>query len=333
MNILKINAFLLFSFLALFSFAQKSHNYKVVKTFKIQSSGGWDYIAVNGNNLFVSHGTQVNILNKITGDSVGVIPNTSGVHGIAFDVAHNKGFTSNGRSNNSTVFDLNTLKATGVIATGQNPDAICYEPFSKTIITCNGRSNDLTIIDPVTEKVISTIPVGGKPETAVSDGAGKIFVNIEDKSEVAVINMKTFVVENTWSVAPGEGPTGLAYDESTQRLFVGCDNELLIVLDATTGRVVDKLKIGKGCDGVVFDKKNKLIFTSNGEGTITGIKEQSSTSFSVVGNYTTKPGARTLILDNEKGILYLPTSDFEQTSTQNERRKMIPGTFQILVVQ
>src|SRR5450755_1654825 len=169
-----------FMMAALFLFTGKTSaqkgSYHVAKTFHIASSGGWDYIAVGPGNsrLYVSHGGQVNILDEKTGDSVGVIPNTTGVHGIAFVPSLNKGYTSNGRLNNITVFDLKTNKVLGQVTAGQNPDAIMYEPFSKTIITCNGRGNDLSFIDPVSEKTIATVAVGGKPETAVSDGAGKI---------------------------------------------------------------------------------------------------------------------------------------------------------------
>ncbi|MES1226484.1 MAG: YncE family protein, partial [Bacteroidota bacterium] len=172
------------------SFAQKTGSYHVAATFHIASSGGWDYIAAGpGNNrLYVSHGSQVNILDETTGDSIGVIPNTGGVHGIAFVPALGKGYTSNGRLNNITVFDLTTNQVLGQLPTGQNPDAIMYDPYSKMIITCNGRSNDLTIIDPTTEKTVATIAVGGKPETAVSDAAGKLYVNIEDKNEIVVVD-------------------------------------------------------------------------------------------------------------------------------------------------
>ena len=322
-----------FFILSFFCNAQSVHEYKIVKTYKILSSGGWDYIAVNKNNLYVSHGTQVNILNKTTGDSIGVIPNTNGVHGIAFDNALNSGYTSNGRSNNVTVFNLATNEVVSQIPTGENPDAIMYEHFSKTIITCNGRSKDISIIDPKEGKVIATVAIGGKPETAVSDGAGKLFVNNEDKSEIEVVDLKTFTVTDHWSISPGEAPTGLAYDKSTKRLFAGCDNKLLMVLDATTGKVVDKLPIGDGCDGVAFDSKNKIIFTSNGEGTLTAIQELTGNKFSVLGNFPTKRGARTITLDENTGMLYLPTADFEQTNTQNGRPRMVPGTFQVLVVQ
>ncbi|MEI8059439.1 MAG: YncE family protein, partial [Ferruginibacter sp.] len=219
----------------------------VINTLHIASTGGWDYLEVGPVNdwLYVSHGTQVNVINKKTGDSVAVIENTTGVHGIAFDVAEKKGFTSNGRLNNVSVFDMNTNKVLTQIATGQNPDAIIYEPFSKKIITCNGRSKSLSIIDPVLNKTIDSVDVGGKPETPVSDGQGKLFVNIEDKNEIVVVDTKTFKVLNHWSIAPGDGPTGLAFDKITKRLFAGCD-KLLMVIDATNGTVVDKITIGDG---------------------------------------------------------------------------------------
>ena len=323
---------LLFISASLSSYAQK-HEYRVVKTYHITSPGGWDYIAVNNNKIYVSHGTQVNILNENSGDSIGYIPNTNGVHGIAFDNALNKGYTSNGRSNNVTVFDLNTNKVLGEIATGENPDAIMYEPYSKSIVTCNGRSKNLSIIDPKQNKVIATIDVGGKPETAVSDAAGKVFVNIEDKNEIVEVNMKTNKVEKRWSLSPAEGPTGLEYDTKTRRLFAGCE-KMLVVLDADNGKIVDKLPIGNGCDGVAFDPKNKIIYTSNGEGTITVIKENSPNSFTVLGNYPTKRGARTITIDAKNSSLFLPTAEFEATTANAQGRpKMIPGTFQVLVVQ
>src|SRR5450432_1163748 len=290
--------------------AQDKHDYKVVKTFHIASPGGWDYIAVNNNKLYVSHGTQVNILNKLTGDSIGVIPNTNGVHGIAFDNELNKGFTSNGRSNNLTVFDLTTNQVLLQIPAGENPDAILYEPFSKKIITCNGRSKDLSIIDPSSGKIIATVPVGGKPETAVTDGGGKLYVNVEDKNQVAEINIKTFTVENHWSILPGDGPTGLAFDKKTKRLFAGCD-KLLIVLDAANGKIIDKITMGSGCDGVVFDDKNGMIFASNGEGNIAAVKEKSGNEFSVAQTISTKKGARTITIDEATHTLFLPTADFE----------------------
>ena len=306
----------------------------VIKTLHIASSGGWDYIEVGPVHdwVYVSHGSQVNVLNKTTGDSVAVIENTTGVHGIAFDMANSKGFTSNGRINTVTVFDMNTNKVLAQVPAGQNPDAIFYESFSKRIVTCNGRGKNLSFIDPVSNKVTDSVDVGGKPETAVSDGAGKLFVNVEDKNEIVAIDTKTFKVLNRWSIAPADGPTGLAYDAKTKRLFAGCD-KLLVVLNAVTGKIVDTLKIGNGCDGVAFDPGTKNVFTSNGEGTITVIHEDNADKFTVVENIETKRSARTIALDKTTHMLYLPAAEFEaQDPNVKGRPKMKPGTFQVLVV-
>ena len=314
--------------------AQKKTGMHITGTYHIASVGGWDYLEVGPVNdwLYVSHGTQVNILNKKNGDSVGVIENTMGVHGIAFDVAENKGYTSNGRINSVTVFDMNTNKVLTQIATGQNPDAIIYEVFSKKIITCNGRSKNLSIIDPIQNKVIDSVDVGGKPETAVSDGAGKLFVNIEDKNEIVVVDTKTFKVLDHWSILPGESPTGLAFDNNTKRLFAGCEKQLMII-DANNGKVLDKLAIGDGCDGVAFDLSTKNIYTSNGDGTITVVHEETADKFTIIENIVTKKGARTITLDKHTHLLYLPTAEFEPAVPgQKGRPKMIPGTFQVLVV-
>ena len=309
--------------------------YTLTKTFHITSSGGWDYINVNpkSNKVYVSHGTQVNILDKTTGDSLGFIPNTTGVHGIAFINDLGKGYTSNGRINTVTVFDLASNKVLSQIPAGQNPDAIFYEPFSKKIITCNGRSNDLSVIDPVSEKVVATIAVGGKPETAVSDGAGKVFVNIEDKNEIVAIDIVKNTVIAHWSILPGESPTGLEIDAKTKRLFAGCEKQL-VVLNAENGKVVATLPIGDGCDGVAFDNTTKQVYTSNGTGTITVIKEASKDKFSVVENVASKKGARTICIDESTHTLYLPTADFEaQAAGEKGRPKMVAGSFQIIVFE
>jgi DNA-binding beta-propeller fold protein YncE len=318
--------------IAMISQAQ-NHDYKIANTYHIVSPGGWDYVAVNNGRLYVSHSTQVNILDENTGDSVGFIPNTTGVHGIAFDNELNKGYTSNGRLNNVTVFDLKTNEVLGQIATGENPDAIFYEPFSKTIVTCNGRSKNLSVIDPVSGKLVATVDLGGKPETAVSDGSGKLFVNLEDKNEIVAVDTKNWTVLNHWSLAPAEGPTGLVYDRTTKRLFAGCD-KMLAVVNAETGAVMITIPIGDGCDGVAFDPKNKLVYTANGEGTISVIKEKDANKFELVGNYPTKRGGRTITIDEKSGALFIPTADFDATQTQaNGRPKMVPGSFQIMVVK
>lgn len=328
----------LFCLIVLFAFTQQvtaQSGYKLSKTFHIASSGGWDYITVNpnSNKLYVSHGTQVNILDKNTGDSLGIITNTTGVHGIAFINHLHKGYTSNGRINNVTVFDLNTNAVITQVTAGTNPDAIFYEPYSKKIITCNGRSKDLSIIDPVTDKVVATIPVGGKPETAVSDGAGKVFVNIEDKNEIAAIDIKKNEVVAHWSLGDAEGPAGLAIDVSTKRLFAGCEKKL-VVMDANDGRVVTTLPIGEGCDGVAFDSKAKLVFTSNGSGTMTVIKELPKDKFEVPENVITKKGARTICVDESTHAVYMPTAEFEQQAAgETGRPKMLAGSFQVIVFE
>ncbi len=271
-------------------------------------------------------------MDKNTGDSVGVIPNTIGVHGIAFAPEFGKGFTSNGRSNSVTVFDIKSNKILDSVKTGENPDAIVFDPFSKKIITCNGRSQNLSIIDPSNNQVIATVTLEGKPETAVSDAQGKMYVNIEDKSEISVVNMKTMKVETSWSIAPGEEPSGLAIDRKTRRLFAGCDNKLLVVVNADNGKVVAQLPIGDGCDGTGFDEGLKYVYASCGEGVLTVIKEQSPDQFAMVDNVQTKKSARTCAVDVQTHEVFLSAADLEPNPPAGTRPKMIPGTFQVLVV-
>ncbi|HEY4107855.1 YncE family protein [Puia sp.] len=310
--------------------AQNGSGFSLTRSFPIGSPGGWDYISVGPDKkLYVSHGTRVNILDQQTGDSVGVIPNTTGVHGIAFDEPAGKGYTSNGRLNNVTVFNIKTSAILRQIATGQNPDAILYDPFSKKIVTCNGRSHDLTVIDAASEQVVATIALDGKPETAVSDDAGKIYVNIEDKNKITVVDIRTNAVVTSWPLT-AEGPTGLAIDTKTKRLFAGCD-KFLVVMDAGSGAIVEKLPIGDGCDGVGFDSGLKMVFASCGEGMLTVIKEGSAASFKVIGNVPTKRSARTVAVDEKTHQVYLPAAETEPAAA-GQRPKQKPGTFQVLVV-
>ena len=312
-------------------------SYPVVKTFRIQSGGGWDYLAINpaSNYLYVSHSTQVNILDKTTGDSVGVISGTEGVHGIAFVPGLKKGYTTNGKLNTATVFNTDNNAILSQVATGENPDAIMYDPFSKKVYICNGRSQNLTVIDPANDKVIKTIALGGKPETAISDEEGKLYINIEDKSEIVVVNTKTYAVEHRWTIGNGKEPSGLAIDIKTKRLFAGCDNKLLIVLNAANGKVVTELPIGDGCDGVAFDDVLKNVYSSNGQGTLTVIREKSADKYEVMAQAPTKKGARTIAVDQATHMVYLPTADFAAptpTDQGHKRPGIVPGSFQILVV-
>jgi DNA-binding beta-propeller fold protein YncE len=312
-------------------------NYQIVKTFHIASMGGWDYPAVddNSNKLYLSHGGQVNILDKFTGDSIGIINNTSGVHGVAFVPSLGVGYASNGKTNNVTVFDLKTGVTLAQIAVGKNPDWIMYDSFSKKIVTSNHSGGDLSLIDVNTNQVVSTITVGGtKLETVVSDEAGKLFVNLEDKNQVAEVDIAKAAVTNIWDLAPSESPTGLAIDVETKRLFSTCD-KILVVMDATNGKIVATIPIGEGCDGAAFDAASKLIFTSNGSGTVSVVKEVSANEFKLVETITTKRGARTISLDSKTHMVYLPTADFEPLpadAPKGTRAKMIPASFQVLVL-
>lgn len=331
---LKILSFLIGTFVCSSVFCQNT-SFKVVKTYPIKSSGGWDYIAVNDHKIYVSHGTQVNIVNENSGDSIGIIPGTTGVHGIAFDNNLHKGYTSNGRLNNVFVFDLSTNKILKEIPTGENPDAISYEPFSKKIITCNGGSKSLSVIDPEKESVVGTIKLDAKPEEAVSDGKGKLYVNLEDKNEIAEVDMKNYKVLNRWPITPGESATGLALDKKTHRLFAGCDNKMLVVVNAGNGKVVTSLPIGEGCDGVVFDANKDLVFASCGEGNMTVIKETDANHFSVAQTVPTQTTARTIALDPANNTLFLPAANLAPAdpNATSRRRSFVPGTFKVLVVK
>jgi DNA-binding beta-propeller fold protein YncE len=308
--------------------------YKVSKVFHIKSGGGYDYTTVDSSSdfLYLSHGSQVNILNKLTGDSIGVIKTEKDVHGIALAHEFGKGYISNGSLNSVLVFDLKTFKVLGHVPAGQFTDGIFYDDFSKKVISCNGRGKSMTIIDPSNDKVAATIQLTGWPETAVSDGKGNIYVNNAEKSEIDVIDSKTYQVLHTWPIEPGKSASGLAIDRSTMRLFAGCDNQKLIVMDAVSGKIVTSVPIGDECDAVGFDKKLKMIFSSNGDGTLTVIEEKSPEKFEVIQILKTKSGARTQAVDQATHKIYLPTGDFAPKKQGEFRPALIPGTFQVLVV-
>lgn len=315
----------------------QTSGYHLVKTIHIASPGGWDYPASDpgSNKLYVSHSSQVNIVDKTTGDSVGVIAGTTGVHGIAFANPFGKGYTSNGRTNNVTVFDLKTHAIIGQVSTGKNPDWIMYDAFSKKIITSDHSAGSLTVIDPATDKVVATIIVPGTLETIASDNEGKLFVNVEDKNEIVAVDIVKNEVTAHWSLGSAEGPTGLVIDTKTKRLFTTCD-KVMIVMDCTNGKIVAQVPIGNGCDGAAFDPATKTIFTSNGEGTLTVIKEVSANEYKVIETVPTKKGARTITIDEKTHRLYLPTADYEPVpadAPKNTRAKMIPGSFQVLVYE
>jgi len=312
--------------------AQQKTGFKVLADHKINSSGGWDYITVDGaaKRVYVSHGTQVNVLST-AGDSIGVIPNTLGVHGIAIVTPLGKGFTSNGKANSVSVFDLKSLKVLAEIPVGQNPDAIFYDGFSKKIITCNGRSKDATIFDPATDKIVATVPLGDKPETAVSDGKGKIFVNGETTSTIIVIDASTFKVITRYKIDGGEEPSGLDIDRKTNRLFIGCGgSKTMVIMDAANGKTVAKFPIGD-TDGLVFDSALKTAYASNVEGFITAVRELSADKFEFVENISTETSARTIGIDLTTHHLFLPAAKTEPNPAGG-RPKQIPGTFHVIEV-
>ncbi len=331
-------------FIVLLSLSMKAQlsdpYYAVVNKFHIPGDGGWDYLIVDESRgwLFVSHGTMVQVMDVKSGKVVGTIPNTPGVHGIALAPEFNKGYISNGKDTSVTVFDYKTLAFIArVKVTGQNPDAIMYDDFSKRVFVYNGRSANATVIDAETDAVIGTIPLQGKPEFSVTDGAGKIYVNIEDKSLVDEINATTMKVVHSWPISPGEEPSGLALDNETHRLFSVCSNKLMIILDATNGKILTTLPIGDGCDGVKFDSYYKRAFSSNGEGTVTVVQEKPGDQFSVLETVTTQPGARTIAIDSKTHRLYLPTAEYgpappANAENPNPRRTILPDSFYVLEV-
>jgi DNA-binding beta-propeller fold protein YncE len=312
--------------------AQTKTGMHIIKDMPVGGNGGWDYITVDGagKTMFVSHGSQVNILNT-AGDSVGVILNTAGVHGIAIVKALGKGYTSNGRANAIAVFDLKTFKVEAEIPVGQNPDAIFYDDFSKKIITCNGGSKDATIFDPLTNKVVATVPLGDKPETAVSDGKGKIFVNGETTSNIIVFDALTYKVTDRYKLDGGEEPTGLAIDRITNRLFIACaGSKTMVIMNALNGKVVTKFDIGDS-DGLVFDPATKIIYAANTEGTISAVKELSADKFEFVETIPSEPGARTIGIDYTTHHLFLPTAK-TQPNPAGGRGRQIPGSFHVIEV-
>jgi len=326
--------------LAAVAVAAAGPGYHVIKTYKLGGEGGWDYLTVDASarHFYISRGTHVIVLDADSGKNVGDIPDTPGVHGIALAPELGKGFVSNGREGTVTVFDIKTLVPIGSkIKVGENPDAILYEPATKRVFTFNGRSQDSTAIDAVSGKVLGTIKLDGKPEFAASDAKGEVFVNIEDKSELTVIDPNKLEVKVKWPLAPCTEPSGLALDRKNRRLFVGCDNKMMAVVDADSGKVLATPAIGEGVDATAYDDETGLAFASCGEGVLTVVKEDSPQKFSVVENVKTEPGARTMALDTKTHNLFTVTAKFgpppaATADNPHPRRTILPDTFEVLVL-
>jgi YVTN family beta-propeller protein len=324
-------------FMAVSALAGESGYHQLAK-YDVGGEGGWDYLTVDdsSNRLFVSRGTHVMVLDTNSGKVVGDIPDTPGVHGIAIAQDLGRGFVSNGRDNSVTIFDLKTLALIKKVKAGTNPDAIIYDPYSHRVFAFNGRSGDASVYEAKDGTEAGTVALGGKPEFAVSDGKGTIFVNVEDKSEIIPFDAKTLAVKGHWPLAPCEEPSGLAIDQKSRRLFAGCSNQLMAVVNADTGKVVTTVPIGKGVDANAFDPGTKLAFSSNGDGTLTVVREDSPDKFSVVENVPTKPRARTMALDPKTHKVYLVTAEFgpAPAATPEQPRSrppMVPNTFTVLV--
>jgi DNA-binding beta-propeller fold protein YncE len=325
---------------AVAAWAAVGAEYHVVTTYKIGGDGGWDYLTADADarRLYISRGTHVMVIDADSGKTVGDIPDTAGVHGIALAPELGRGFTSNGREATVSIFDLKTLVPNSKVKVGDNPDAILYDPATRRVFTFNGRSQDSTAIDGATGKVLGTIKLDGKPEFAASDAKGEIFVNIEDKSELVAIDPNKLQVQATWPLAPCTGPSGLSMDRKNRRLFVGCDNKMMAVVDADSGKVLATPAIGDGVDATTFDPETGLAFASCGaDGVLTVVKEESPRTFSVAGNVPTQKGARTLALDEKTHNVFVVTAQFgprpaATADNPHPRPAIVPDSFVALVV-
>ena len=306
-------------------------DYQLLKTIPVGGEGFWDYLSVDsgGRRLYVSHGTQAVVIDLDKEVVVGEITNTPGIHGIAVARKLGRAFTSNGRENKVSIVDLKTLETLSKMDTGENPDCILFEPLRDEVYTFNGRSKDATVIDAMTRKVVATIPLGGKPEFAQSDG-GRVFVNIEDKNEVAVIDNSKHEIVAHWPIAPGEGASGMAIDRKNHRLFLGAD-KLMVMIDYSSGKVLGSVPIGDGVDANSFDSDTQLAFASCRDGTVTIAHEEAPDKLTVVQTLKTARGSRTMTLDPATHKIYLAAVDYEKGSEGQRRPPAVAGSFRVLV--
>lgn len=321
------------------SVAAGPSGYHLIKKIPVGGETGWDYLTFDSHTrrLFISRGTKVMVLDVDSGKVVGEVPNTEGVHGIALAPDLNRGFTSNGRAGTVTIFDLKTFAVIGQAPTGKGPDAIVYDPSSKRVFTMNGGSNNSTAIDAATGNVVGTVALDGRTESAGVDGDGRVYVDIEDKSEIQAIDAQKLAVAATWKIAPCQEPAGLAVDSAHRRLFAGCDNKMMAVVDADSGKVLATPAIGEGVDADGFDPGTGFAFASNGQsGTLTVVHEDAPDKFSVVEDVPTQRGARTMALDTKTHEVFLVTADFgprPAATPENPRPRppMVPNSFVVLV--
>ena len=314
--------------------------YRIANRIHVEGDGFWDYVTVDAaaGRLYLSHGTVVEVVDLKTLKPVASIQDTKGVHGIALARDLNKGFITCGRDSCVAIVRLDSLKVTARVPTGRNPDAVLYEPSSQRVFAFNGGGASTTVIDAKTNAVLGTIALDGKPEFSAADGKGMVYVNIEDKSMVAVIDARTMKVKARWPLAPGEEPSGLAMDVAARRLFAVCNNKTMIVMDADNGKIVANLPIGARVDGAAFDTGLKRAYSSNGEGTMTVVQEIDKDTYKVLENVATQVGARTLAVDAMTHHIYLPTAEFGPAPAPTPehprpRPTVVPGSFVVLDVE
>ncbi len=311
---------------------ESSSGYKIMNKIPLEGNEKWDYLFSDdaAKRLYVSHGNMVQVVDEEKGTEIGRITGLDGVHGIA--VAHdlNKGYISTKNDNAVTVFDTKTFKVSKkIVIPGKSPDAILFDLFSQKVFVFNGHSNNASVIDAKTDEIVANISFTGNPEFSVTDGKGRVFVNLEDKGKVDVINSKSFKVENEWSLGEGKEPTGLALDNDRHRLFSVCANNLMVVLDAETGKVITTVPIGGKPDGAAFDPGLKRAFSSNGEGSLTIVQEGADGKYAVLETFPTQKGAKTMTVNKLTHHAYLPSANFE-TPTEGGKPTVAPGSFVIL---
>lgn len=313
--------------------------YHVAAQWKIGGDSGWDYMAIDplSRLLYVTHGDHVVVIDTATGKVKTDITGLKGTHGVAFDTSGKFGYISDGGANEVVVFDRKTYAIVARVPAGSNPDGIAFEPVTQTVWAFNGHSNSATVISDQTHKVVATVPLPGKPEFPVADGKGSVYDSIESLSKIVHIDARTHAILAAWPIAPCEGPSGLAIDKKHDRLFAVCDG-VMAVVDARTGKVVATPKIGDGPDATRFDAKHQLAFSSNGEGTLTVVHEDSPNSYAVLQTLPTKRGARTMALDESTGTIYTVTADFGPRPSAtvehpHPRPSFVPGSFVVLVIK
>ncbi|MCX6631999.1 MAG: YncE family protein [Candidatus Solibacter sp.] len=327
----------LFALVAAVAFS--AEGYKILNKIKVGGTGGWDYLSVDPvtQRIFASHGGIVEVVDIKAGKPIGQITQLHGVHGIAVASDVGKGFISNGQSNSVTIFDLKTLEKTGEPAVGgQNPDAICYEPKTQRIFTMNGRSNDSTAINAKNNEIIATFPIGEKPENCAMDGAGKLYVNIENSSEIVEIDAAKPGVTRRASLAPCEGPSGIAIDVKNKKLFSVCSNKMMAVTDIATMKVIATPAVGAGTDGAGFDAAAGLAFSSNGgDGTMTIVKLVNG-KYEAVDTVPTARGARTMTVDQTTHRIYMLAAEYGPAAEGKDGKKgrptVLPDSFHVLVI-